>query len=182
MDVRSTRGADLGLADHYLVRAKIRVKLKKQPSSSIAKIFDSQRLGCEQVTATFRAEVERRFGETEIAGVDYNWERLKVAVNESAANVLGFRKTRKEEWISSETWNLIQEKKILKMKMETSNDQTRVMFKNLHRTKAAEVKRASRRDKRRFFHSKADEAEQEARGNDQRKLFKLAKELGGTKN
>ena len=43
------------------------------------------------------------------------------------------------------------------------------------------MKKPSRRDKRRFLHNKADEAEQAARRNDQRKLFKLAKELGGTK-
>ena len=100
-------------------------------------------------------------------------------MSESAVSVLGYRRGTREEWISNETWDLIQEKKTLKMKMETSLDQTREIFKNLHKTKAAEVKRSSRRDKRRFFNSKADEAEQAAIRKHQRQLFKMAKELGG---
>ena len=65
--------------------------------------------------------------------------------------------------------------------METSLDQTREIFKNLHKTNAAKVKRSSRRDKRRFFSNKADEAEQAAIEKNQRQLFKMAKELGGVK-
>ena len=101
--------------------------------------------------------------------------------NATTVHVLGYKRGRREDWISDETWDLILEKKNLKMKMETSSSQTREMFRNLHRAKAAEVKRSSRRDRRRFFNSKADEAEQAANRNDQRTLFKMAKELGGSK-
>ena len=93
-------------------------------------------------------------------------------------SVLGYVKGRREEWISEDTWNLIQEKKDLKSKMETSDDDMRRLFKQQHRQKAAEVKRATRRDKRQYYHLKAEEA---AARRDQRSLFKLAKEIGGVK-
>ena len=84
-------------------------------------------------------------------------------------------------WLSNDTWDLIQEKKILKIKLKTSNDQTREIFKNLHRTKAAEVKRCSIRGKRRFLHNKADKAKQAASRNYLRRLFKVTKKLGRAK-
>ena len=182
VDVRSMRGADLGLTDHYLVRAKIRVKLKKQSRPSVIKVLDSNKLENDQVNVEFREEFQRRLGQDETTDdVNCSWRKFKDAVNESAVNVLGYKSGRREEWISDGTWDLIQEKKNLKMKMETSSSQTREVFRNLHRAKAAEVKRASRRDRRRFLNGKADEAEQAANRNDQRTLFKMSKELGGTK-
>ena len=61
---------------------------------------------------------------------------MKNSVQKAAENVLGYV----EESISEETWVLIQEKKDLKKKMETSDDELRRFFKDKHRQKAAEVK------------------------------------------
>ena len=91
----------------------------------------------------------------------------------------GYVRGRREEWISEDTWILIQEKKDLKKKMGTSDNALRRIFKVNHRLKAAEVKRVTRRDKRQYYHFKADEAEEAAARRDQRSLFKLAKEIGG---
>ena len=66
------------------------------------------------------------------------------------------------------------------MKMETSNAELRSYFKSLHRQKASEVKRATRRDRRAYHHRKADEAEEAASRGNQRELFKIARELGKT--
>ena len=102
-------------------------------------------------------------------------------MNESAANVLGYRRGRREDWISDDTMDLIQKKKNFKMKMETVSSQVREMLRNLHQAKTAEVKRSGRRDKKRLFNNIADEAKQAATGNDQRTLIEMAKELGGIK-
>ena len=66
----------------------------------------------------------------------------------------------------------------MKVKFETSNAQISERYRNLLQTKAAEVKRSSRRNRRSYYHRNADKAEQTARRNDQKKLFKMAKELG----
>ena len=67
---------------------------------------------------------------------------------------------------------------MLKMKMETSAEEIRAHFKRLHKQISAEVKRATRRDKKCFYHRKAEEAERAAGRGNQRELFKIAKELG----
>ena len=52
------------------------------------------------------------------------------------------------------------------MKMETSDDALRRIFKKRHRQRAIEVKRGTRRDKREYYHGKADEAEEAATSTD----------------
>ena len=69
-------------------------------------------------------------------------------MQETAATVLGHARRHREEWITYNTWILINEKKDLKMKIETSDSGRRKVFKNLYQSKAAEVKRATRRDRR----------------------------------
>ena len=82
--------------------------------------------------------------------------------------------------MSDETWTLINEKKALKVKLESAVIETsKVLFRNLHRQKAREVKSSVRRDRRHYAHCKAEEAEEAANRNYQRKLFKITKELGG---
>ena len=71
----------------------------------------------------------------------------KESMIQTTDTILGYKNGRKEEWISTPTWNLKQEKKILKMNMETSVESARARFNLLHREKAAEVKKAKRRDK-----------------------------------
>ena len=63
--------------------------------------------------------------------------------------------------------------------MEASACDRREMYEDLHRSKAAEVKRATRRDRRLFYHGIAEKAEVEAHRGDKRTLFKLEKDLGG---
>ena len=72
-------------------------------------------------------------------------------------------------------------KKALKVKVESANNESsRIIFKNLHRQKTRQVKTSVRRDRRHHAHCKAEEAEEAATRNDQRTLFKIAKELGGS--
>ena len=48
LDVRSFRGADIGLTDHYLVGARLRLKLKKESRNEQPKLFDVQKLRSQQ--------------------------------------------------------------------------------------------------------------------------------------
>ena len=181
LDVRSLRGADIGLTDHYLVRGKIRVKLSKASHFKPLRLYDNSKLHNQEKREEFERTVERKCQRIEGVDLESNWTEWKQAVGEAASSVLGYQKSRREEWISNQTWLLIQEKKEIKGKMESSIGEIRARFKNLHRQKAAEVKRATRRDRREFYHQKAEEAEEAARRGNQRELFKISKELGKTR-
>ena len=179
LDVRALRGADIGLTDHYLVRSKIRVKLRKIPQHKSNRKFDCEKLKQLVYQEEFKAAVNSKLQSEPPHTVEESWCEWKNAVHDAAINVLGYARGRREEWISERTWVLIQEKKELKKKMETSDNDLRRNFREKHRQKAAEVKRNTRRDKRQYYHLKADEAEEAATRRDQRSLFKLAKEIGG---
>ena len=179
LDVRSFRGADIGLTDHYLVAARVRLKLKKESRNEQPRLFDVQKLRSQETRDEFRDMLEAKLAAPPPNEVNFEWNEWKSAMQETAETVLGRRRGHREDWISDSTWLLIKEKKDLKIKMESSAIETRSHFKELHRNKAAEVKRATRRDKRAFYHEKADLAESAAHRGDQRTLFKLAKELGG---
>lgn len=177
-DVRALRGADIGLTDHYLVRAKIKVRMSKISNLQPPRLYDTKKLEDNRIRESFRETLEDKCQELDGDIIETQWSEWKESMKQTATAVLGYKKGRKEEWISSSTWNLIQEKRRLKMKMETSAEETRARFKGLHRQKSAEVKRATRSDKRNFYHRKAEEAEQAAGRGNQRELFKIAKELG----
>ena len=60
------------------------------------------------------------------------------------------------------------------MKMESSADfRIKEVFRDLHKQKAREVKRITRRDRRRFNHVKAEEAEAASDRGDQRTLYRI---------
>ena len=63
--------------------------------------------------------------------------------------------------------------------MEISARDRREMYKHLHRSETAEVKRVTRRDRRLFYYGKAEKTEDASERGDRRTLFKLAKNLGG---
>ena len=178
LDVRALRGGDIGLTDHYLVRAKVKVKLSKTSNLQPPRLYDTRKLKNHSVRENFREAMEEKCQDLNGSLLESQWSEWKESVKQTANTILGYQKGRREEWISNSTWSLIQEKRGLKMKMETSIEGTRAGFKILHRQKAAEVKRATRKDKRNFYHRKADEAEEAAGRGDQRELFKIAKELG----
>ena len=69
-------------------------------------------------------------------------------------------------------------KKDLKMRMQNLDPRKIIFFKSLHRNKAVLVNTATRVDKRMFYQGKADQAQDEFKKEDQRTLYKLAKEFG----
>ena len=51
--------------------------------------------------------------------VEEKWDRMKTCVNETAEEVIGKRRgTRKEQWITQDTWKLIDERKEVKCKRD----------------------------------------------------------------
>ena len=182
-DVKAFRGADIGQTDHYLLISKVRLKLKKERKNTRSPVFDSGKLVEPSVKREFVQTLENKLQaplESNEEGVEGIWITIKKAYTETAEEVLGRRRRRREEWISQEAWQKIKEKKDLKIKMESSEDlRVRGLFKELHKQKAKEIKKITRRDKRRFYHRMAEEAEAAGMRGDQRSLYRLMKDLGG---
>ena len=100
---------------------------------------------------------------------------------DAAKNVIGFRRgTEKEAWVSESTQNAIDERKLLKGKMEQAfqkrtpdniPDNTPVQAE--YRAKDKEVKKRCRADKKKWVEGKLFQAELAAMIGDSKKLYRI---------
>ena len=114
MDTRAMRGADIA-SDHQLVRTKIRIKLKrKQKAKENRKKFNTVKLQQRTVKTQFsltlrnRYDVLQDYEELEDI-VERKWHKVEKAFNETAKEVLGYKKKGQKPWISKESWELVED-------------------------------------------------------------------------
>nr|CAH8843517.1 unnamed protein product [Trichobilharzia regenti] len=188
LDTRSRRGADVG-SDHYLVQGTFKVKLK---ASRIAGDrpqckFNTQKLKDtttkDTFTATVRAKQETLRDITEESCVEEHWKSLKAILNETCSTVLGRKKRQDKEWLSTDTWKLIEERRMVKEKMIQCKDgQEKETLSSTYKALDKEVKKSARKDKRRFYDNLATEAEKAAGKRDLRTLYQITKSLSGKRS
>lgn len=156
--MRVHRGADVA-TDHYLVVAVVKIKLKNQARKKTQKVLDVQKLKVVETRQQFQLELKNRFSilaeyeedADEEWGVEEQWRMLKDTVTNTAQKVIGFRRgTRKEQWITRNTWSAIDERRILKAKREQamSNGRSVAEMSAAYRSKDKEVKSRCRADKK----------------------------------
>ena len=184
-DVRVCRGADVG-SDHHLLRAKVLLRLKKLSRQTRIKPFAVEKLEDPTVSQQFKITLQNRFQQLQDSGQDLEeqWTMFKEAVSESAELTIGRRRgSRREQWIKEDTWNLIDERK--KAKAERDRAKTRDEEKRRddnYRMLDRKVKRKCRRDKRAWIEKKGTEAEEAASRNDAKTLYRIVRELTGTRS
>ncbi|XP_062597006.1 craniofacial development protein 2-like [Saccostrea cucullata] len=104
-DVRALRGADVG-SDHTLVLVKLKLKLEKikkgeqrSPQVDVSKLKDPA------LMKSFQLEVKNRFtilkDEQELSIEQFN-------TTLAGKKTLGLKRKKKEEWISSRTWEMVE--------------------------------------------------------------------------
>ncbi|KAH0817858.1 hypothetical protein GEV33_004933 [Tenebrio molitor] len=186
LDTRNKRGADIE-TDHYLVVAKIRAELqvmKKKYKPRVTKIFDIQKLNKEKFKERFIDMLREKE-----ASIDYDnkgiqdvWQHCKDAFLETSKQVLGYKSSKKREWMSQDTWNKIKERRELKKrglsaKTRENYDQIQKEYSKV----AADIKKKIKRDKRAHMESIAQEAQKAAERGDTRTLFNNVRRISGTK-
>ena len=167
-------------SDHTLVIGTIALKLrraklteKRQPRFDVSKFRDSETCGKSQV------EIRNRFSvledEQELDIVAFN--KVLMAASDK---VLGYKKNKKEEWITGDTWKKIDERKETKKKLNQAKSQRlKDRLQTTYSEQDKEVKRMTRKDKKEFVDKLADEAENAAERRDLRSLYKITKTLTG---
>ena len=102
-------------------------------------------------------------------------------MNESTEKIIGKRHGRnKEQWISNEAWDLIDERKNMKHKMIQKDDDfdAKTEYRRLDKL----VKKQTRIDRQAWLDLKTLEAQNAADKNDTRTVYKVLKELSNTPN
>ena len=114
-NVRSYRGADVG-SDHYLVRATLKLKLKRRQEQRSTKPFAVEKLKHDDNSAQYQLELTNRFQALQdTTDIEEQWHLFRKAVTESAGITVGRRRgSHKERWIQDSTWAIIDQRKAAK--------------------------------------------------------------------
>ncbi|XP_056022145.1 uncharacterized protein LOC130055022 [Ostrea edulis] len=186
LDVRAHRGADVG-SDHNLVITKVMLKLHKigkKPTSSTR--FETCKLKVPEVRQQFEIELRNRvnaLSEDNTIGpnpndIEESWNNIKTAYNDTAMNVLGYRKRKNQEWISQGSWKKVEERRVLKGKVESvRSERLRARLKEQYGDKDKEVKRSFRKDKRQWVDDMANEAQEAANIGNMKTVYDVTKLL-----
>ena len=94
--------------------------------------------------------------------------------------ILGYRRKKKKDWISLDTWETIDKgreakKKLQEAKSQCVIEQIQTKYSELDR----EVKKKERADNKAFTEKLADDAEEAAQKQDMDTLYKIIKSLAG---
>ncbi|CAH8536319.1 unnamed protein product [Heterobilharzia americana] len=101
---------------------------------------------------------------------------------ETCITVLRRKERKGKEWISTDTWKLIEEKRRVKQKInQCKNEQREEELSTTYKTLDKEVKKSAQKDKRHFYDTLASEAEQAAgrRDRDLTTLHQITRLLSG---
>ena len=184
LDVRVMRGADAA-SDHHLVIASLKIKLKayrdqaERPSRKygVHGLKDSVKL------AAFRCELRNRFSTLDSLPnetIEEHWHDLRETWTSTCGEVLGMKTRKQKEWLTTDTWDLITERKRLKDLINHADNEERkhdlqAQYWDINRR----VKRSARDDKRRFIHDLTEEAETAAGQRNMKRLYEITRTLSG---
>ena len=127
-------------------------------------------------------DILQDYDETDEEEVEKQWQDFEVAYNETAQEVLGYKKKGQIPWFSKESWEVVEERKQLKNTIEqTKSDRIKQNYMDKYRCKDKEVKKSMRQDKRKWVDHLATEAEEAAHNgrtlsNDKRKTTNAMKD------
>ena len=185
-NVRVLRWADLG-SQHHLLMAKFRLKIAKVRKEERGRVrFEVSKLKDLQVRNAFKLALHKRFEglqqlmEEEELPLDDEWRLIEQGYVETCKQVLGRAKANRKEWISKETWQIIEPLKLARnttnmVRTRKQKKDANKRFQELNR----EVKRRCRRDRGVYVESEAERAEEAGKRGDVRALFEITRKLSG---
>ena len=199
-DVRVYRGADVG-SDHHLLTAAMRIRLKKMNREKMDKPYAVEKLNDAAVVEKYQLEINKRLLpqrvplpiatanrfqplQDQTAALEEEWATFKQAVQESAESAIGWKRGAwKERWITPETWKLIDKRKDVKRQRDQANEEeNQRTAEERYRVADRQVKNSCKKDKRNWIEGKIGEAQEAANRNDTRTLYRIIRDLTGSKS
>ena len=164
--------------DHNLVLANFKVRFNVQKRTHTKKL-DIEKLRIPEVKERYEIEIKNRFealsSMIEEASLDEALDIVNRTIRNTAEEVIGFKRYRREPWISDEVLNLADQRRTIKAKMSINPQdedlkQKNTQLKNVINNKVEECREE-------WFNKQCYEAEEANRKNDMRSLFQKVKTL-----
>ena len=132
----------------------------------------------------FKLELKNRFSALDNTDTEDNiqekWNTIKKTYVEAAVNTIAYIIKKNKEWLTSEKWEKIEERKNIKLRMiNIKSIRLQEQVKTAYTAKDNEMKRSARRDGRTFVDNLAHEAEQAASHGVMSTVYKITKQLCG---
>ena len=182
LDTRVFRGCKVP-TDHMLVVSKLRIKLKAQQNITLQKKYDVDRLKAEDVHARYQAAAGSRFAalmDREDMDAEEQWQSFKIATNDAAAEVIGYRKRQHKPWVSERSRILSEKQRHLRVKADDErNEERRMSLRAERRSALHELHSSLKDDENKFWEEKATEVEDAGRRGESHGMFAAVKFLKG---
>ena len=108
------------------------------------------------------------------------WTKIKEIMLTKGKNILGLRQRKEaKDWITEETWEEINKRKITKQEINNADDETKPTLLAQHAEINKRVKRYARHDKQAWADKVAHKAQLAAEGNNLKELYQITKRLAG---
>ena len=148
-------------------------------------IFSVHRWRDDTMAKRFQLELKNRFDLLQdTADIEEQWSAFKQVLTGSADAAMGTRRgSQKERWIQDRTWNLIDERKMVKCQRDharTSEVKEATTFR--YQVLDRQVKGSCRKDKKAWMEERGVEASQAADKNDTKTLYRIVRELTGARS
>ena len=163
-------GADCG-TDHELLMAQLKVKFKK-----VRKTTHPVRYDLVNIPPRFTIETSNKFEELSFENntSDEVWEEMKAVIHNTMEATVPKRKFHKKSpWISQDSINLAEKRRLLKNKPKTTAN--RVKYKELSRL----LQRQIRKDKEKYYNSLCNDLEESNTKGKTRNFFQKIREITG---
>lgn len=180
-DVRNRRGADVA-SDHELLEGWMRLKMyrgRRAATSCNARRHNTDVLKNPAVALRFKERMQEKLTAIgEDLSAEAKWKEIQIAYNSTGTEILGTKPIDRKEWISDQTWKMIEDRRVLKrMELSATDLQQRQAATEAYRAKHREVGRNARNDKRCWLNKLADEAQKAASCQNMRETYRIAKQL-----
>ena len=116
----------------------------------MVKRFNTTKLRTPEILQQFKIELRNRYQVLQLLkGGNKKWNRIIDLYQDTAKEVIGYRKSNLKEWLSQDTWERIKERRLIKQRLLLTYDPSRKRVMEVeYQNKDREVKRSARKDKR----------------------------------
>ena len=165
--------------------AQIRLKLALNKISSqriTRKKFNIGKFTLGETRKKFEEELKESLDQVYVNDLNpsEHWNIIKNVMLNKGENILGLNlRNHVKEWITEETWNEINRRKIIKQKINNKNDENKLTLLAEYSEIHKRVKRYAGRDKQALADKFAHKAQLVAETNNSRELYQITKRLAG---